>query len=62
MSQPDNDRTSADTDHAFGDTGDQDKGSDSTHRPSGTSRPENYTGVDPQGPIDPESPTLQPGG
>lgn len=33
-----------------------------TGRPAGTSEPQDYSGVDPQGPIDPDSPTLQPGG
>jgi hypothetical protein len=38
-------------------------GSDgSTDRPAGTSDPEDYSGVGGQEPIDPESPTLQPGG
>jgi hypothetical protein len=32
-----------------------------SQRPYGTSDPESATGVDPQGPIDPESPPLPPG-
>ena len=31
-------------------------------RPAGGAKPEDYTGVDPKAPIDPDAPHLQPGG
>ncbi len=39
-----------------------DSGEETTKRPTGTSDAEDYTGVDPQNPIDPASPKLQAGG
>jgi hypothetical protein len=44
------------------DTDEQNSSGEGAGRPAGTSEPEDYSGVDPQGPIDPDSPTLQPGG
>jgi hypothetical protein len=43
-------------------TEEADTSGDGTNRPAGTSEPNDYSGVDAKGPIDPDSPTLQPGG